>query len=236
MLSQTSKSTLVILAIGATIAAANLYVAIETRLKVESAPQNVGRAPFTSDDLRYHGDDAKVSGPERDGTEIDVDLPVSQHVKNFGAPGDGKGLCVFASMTMAARWHNVPPLSDIIHKINEGGGWPGKVDEIFRQYAPDIKYVQYEGADPSILDKALSDDRPACVTYGYGERYGMKTIYHMVLLVHIDARSAVILDNNFPGTYEWMSRAEFLKRWVHPSGKGWAYVMLLPPPPPVPHN
>jgi hypothetical protein len=74
------------------------------------------------------------------------------------------------------------------------------------------------------------------VTYGYGERYRMQTIAHMVNLVHLDQKWAAILDNNFPGTYEWMPREEFLKRWAHPGGQGWAYVMLAPPPPPVPHN
>jgi len=187
-------------------------------------------------DVTPMGDRAIANGPVHEGTEIEVDLPTDQHVKNIGAPADGKGLCVFASMTMAARWHNIRELSDVIHQINEGGGWPEKVDEVFKKFAPHLKYVQYEGTDPAILDKACSEERPACVTYGYGERYDMKTIYHMVLLVHIDAKRAAILDNNFPGTYEWMSRDEFLKRWVHPSGQGWAYVILSPPPPPIPHN
>lgn len=185
---------------------------------------------------RQIADDATVDGTSHNGVEIQIDLPVPQHVRNFGAPADGKGLCVFASMDMAARWHNIKELVDVIHKVKEGGGWPEKVDDVLKQLAPTTKYVQYEGVDPAILDKALSEDRPVCVTYGYGERYGMKTIYHMVILVHLDGQNAAILDNNFPGTYEWMPRAEFLRRWVHPGGKGWAYVLLAPPPPPVPHN
>ena len=193
-------------------------------------------------DYRQLAEKATVDGPVHNGVELQIDLPVSEHVKNFGAPADGKGLCVFASMTMAAHWHHVRELSDIIHKINEGGGWPEKVSEVFKKYAPDLEFVQYEDTDPAILDKALSEGRPACVTYGYGERYKeddgrpLATIYHMVLLVHLDSEWAAILDNNFPGTYEWMPCAEFLRRWVHPSGKGWAYVMLAPPPPPIPHN
>ena len=181
-------------------------------------------------------DSAKIDGPVNDGVEIEVELPISQHVKNFGAPADGKGLCVFASLTMAARWHNIAALSDVIHKLKQGGGWPEKVEKTIKQFSPDTKYIQYEGTDPAVLDKALSEDIPACVTYGYGERYGMQTIYHMVLLVHLDHERAVILDNNFPGTYEWMSREEFLRRWIHPGGKGWAIVMLEPTPPPIPRN
>jgi hypothetical protein len=179
---------------------------------------------------------ADVDGPLHDGVEIQIELPVAQHVENFGAPKDKLGLCVFATMDMDARWHNVRKLIGIINKIQEGGGWPAKVDAVFKQYAPDLKYIQYEGTDPAILDKALSEGRPAGVTYGYGERYKMQTIAHMVLLVHLDSKWAAILDNNFPGTYEWMPREEFLRRWVHPNGEGWCYVMLAPPPPPPPHN
>jgi hypothetical protein len=187
-------------------------------------------------DYRADAQRAVVDGPIHNGIEIQVDLPIEQHVKNFGAPADRKGLCVFASMTMSGRWHNVRSLFDVIHKINEGGGWPEKVDAVLRQYAPDLKYVQYEGTNPAILDKALTEGRMACVTYGYSERYGMETIYHMVDLVYLDVTWAAILDNNFPGTYEWMPREEFLRRWKHPRGQGWVVVFLAAPPPPIPHN
>lgn len=184
---------------------------------------------------------ATVGGPTFQGVEIQIDLPPSQQIKNFGAPDDGLGLCVFASMTMAARWHNVRPLFDVIHKIKKGGGYPEKVDRTFKEFAPGLEYVQYEGTDPAFLDKALAEGRMPCVTYGYSERYNGQTIYHMVDLVHLDANLACVLDNNFPNTpdkwtYEWMPRAEFLKRWIHPTGQGWAYCMLVPGPPPVPHN
>jgi hypothetical protein len=187
-------------------------------------------------DYRSESESAVVDGPVHAGIEIQVDLPADQHVRNFGAPKDGKGLCVFASMSMAARWHHVRALESIINQVQEGGGWPEKVTKIVSEHAPGLDVVQYEGTDPAILDKALAEDRPACVTYGYGERYKMDTIYHMVMLVYLDSKNAAILDNNFPGTYEWMSRDEFLRRWVHPGGKGWAYVMLAAPPPPPPHN
>lgn len=179
---------------------------------------------------------AVVNGPSHNGTEVTIDLPRDQHVRNFGAPKDGQGLCVFASMDMAARWHNLKPLIDIIHKIPDGGGWPEKVDKVIRKHAPDAQYVQYEGTDPAILDQAMAEGAPACVTYGTGERYGGQTIYHMVLLCHLDSATACIIDNNFPGTYEWMTRKEFLERWTHAGGSGWSFVFLEPPPPPVPHS
>lgn len=179
---------------------------------------------------------SEIDGPTHNGVEVSVDLPTQQHVKNIGAPADGKGLCVFASIDMAARWHNMPELIDVLHKVREGGGWPEKVDAIMKELAPERKYLQYEGTDPAILDNAMSIRAPACVTYGTGERYDMQTIYHMVLLVHLDQKTACIVDNNFPGTFEWMSRDDFLERWKHPSGHGWAIVFLAPPPPPIPRS
>lgn len=193
----------------------------------------VAMAGLASADLGRH---AQVGGNLFEGTEVAIDLPVEQHVHNVAAPGDGAGCCVFASMDMAARWGNVKPLYGVEKKLRYGGGWPEKVDETFKQYAPDLSYAQYLGSDPTFLEAAIKTGRPVCVTYGYGERYGMSTIAHMVILVHFDSRLACIIDNNFPGTFEWMSRDEFLRRWKHPHGTGWAYVLLAPPPPPMPSN
>lgn len=176
------------------------------------------------------------------GVEVMIDLPDGliadggQRVRNFGAPRDGLGLCVFASMDMNARYLNATPLIDIIHKLPTGGGWPEKVDKVVSEHAPGIQIAQYEGADPAILDLAMKTGRPICVTYGYGKLYSYKTIAHMVLLVHLDRDFAAIIDNNDPLHVTWMSRNEFLKRWVHPRNQGWAYVLIFPPPPPTPRN
>lgn len=195
-----------------------------------------GLAASNAELTRIYGDSATVDGNVHGGVEVQIDLPKSQHVHNVAAPKDGLGNCVWASGDMCARWHNVRELIDLVHKVEYGGGYPGKVDKIFKELAPNLKYVQYEGNDPAILDKALSENHAAGVTYGYGERYGMQKIQHMVLLVHFDKKWAAIIDNNFPGTFEWMPREEFLKRWKHGTGQGWAYVMLAPPPPPPPRN
>ena len=183
-------------------------------------------------------DKAFVGGNTYRGVEVAIDLPLKQHVKNIARPPgpNGLGCCVFATLDMCARWTNQEELIGIIEKIEKGGGWPEKVDRVIKQFAPSTVYVQYEGSDPAFLDRAIQSGRPCGVTYGYGERYGNETIPHMVLLVHLDANLAAVVDNNYPGTFEWMSRDEFLKRWKHPSNKGWAYALLGPPPPPPPHN
>ena len=179
---------------------------------------------------------AVVDGPTHNGATVAVDLPDSQRVKNFGAPADKKGLCVFATLDMCARYQNVRPLIGIIGRLQEGGGWPEKVDRVVKQYGQGVEIVQYQGSDPTFLELAIRTGRPCGVTYGYGERYQMETIAHMVMLVHLDAHYAAIIDNNFPTTIEWMDREEFLKRWKHPNGQGWAYMLIAPPPPPVPCN
>lgn len=195
------------------------------------------KPPAPKRPLRPWGDRATVNGPTSPaGSPIATDLPVSEQLKNTGGT-DGSGLCVFTSIEHGGRFQNVPKLRGLqqwMHQHKPGGGYPEKVDKILAEYAPGVDYVQYSGNDPSILDLAIKTGRMPSVTYGYGERYGQR-IAHMVNLVFIDQKEACVLDNNFPGTYEWMSREEFLRRWTM-GGGGWAVVLLAPPPPPVPNN
>jgi hypothetical protein len=203
-------------------------------------------------DYVAEADRAVVDGPMHDGEEVDIDLPSAQHVRNFGAPADGKGLCVFASITMAARWHHIRALEKLLFwelvdgklvprsRVQQGGGWPEKVDQILKQEAPGLNYVQLETSNANdlaaFIERSLAEGRMVCGTYGYGERYQMQTIYHMVCFTKFNTKWGTVLDNNFPGTFEWMSRAELLRRCVHPSGKGWVIAFIVPPPPPIPHN
>jgi hypothetical protein len=184
------------------------------------------------------GSRATANGPTYQGVDIDLDLPVSEHLRNK-AGTDGAGLCVWTSMDHAARWEDIPELIGTRDRMTRerGGGWPDRVASVLKRDAPDLGYVQYQGTDPSILDLAIAAGRMPCVTYGWSERYnGGQTIAHMVNLACLNKQVAAVLDNNFPGTYEWMPRDEFLRRWAHPNGSGWAYVLLGSPPPPAPSN
>lgn len=187
------------------------------------------------------GERAEVAGPVYKGVEVACDLPDGQQMKNIGGT-DGAGLCVWTSLDHAARWQNVTPLIGFQKYMShfKGGGWPDRVKQeipkLARQNgAPVPDFIQYEGRDPAILDLALRTGRMPGVTYGYGERYGQR-IAHMVNLAYFDDKYACVLDNNFPGAknLEWMSRAEFVRRWTMQGGSGWAVVFLDPPPPPVP--
>jgi hypothetical protein len=190
--------------------------------------------------LLAHAGTEVPNGPVHDGTEVTVDLPLTQRVHNKGGT-DGSGLCVFATLDMIARYQNIKPLIGIMERMSKeerGGGWPEKVDAMIAKYGlgQQIDIVQYQGVDPAILDLAMKTGRPVGLTYGYGEFYGNQTIAHMVMLVHLDAEKAAILDNNDEKRITWMSRKEFLRRWSWPHNQGWAYVLLAPPPPPAPRN
>lgn len=193
---------------------------------------------------RPRAPEAQVNGSVfSDGTEIRCDLPPDFHVKNRGG-SDGSGLCVFASLKHSGIWQNDPIFSGLFEWMfsHPGGGYPEKVDRIIAQYCqeknlPRPPYVQVEGTDLGILELACKNGLMPGVTYSYSPsgRYGGSRISHMVSLVHADARHFVILDNNFPKTYEWMSPDEFRKTYTG-GRSGWAVIPLRPGPPPVPRN
>lgn len=166
--------------------------------------------------------------------EVNLDFPKDKFVKNISRAG--KGCCVFASMQDDAIWHNCAPLMNILDHIEEGGGWPEKVEKVVQQWGQGVEVAQYEGTDASWIDMAMRCYRGVCITYGFSERYGTPTIYHMVWLCHFDSEWACVADNNFPGTYEWTRREEFLRRAKHPQGNFWCFILLQPPPPPIPRN
>ena len=184
----------------------------------------------------------QADGRGQSGETITVDLPDTQHLKNRGG-SDGAGLCVFASISHAGRYQN-DRVSEAMFRFmwtRPGGGYPEKVTRIFEACArhlglPVPKYVQHIGGNVDFLRLALKTGRYPCVTYaGRDSVFYSGRIAHMVNLVHLSERLAVIHDNNFPGKYLWMTPDEFKARWLDMSG-GWAIVLLGPPPPPVPSN
>lgn len=186
---------------------------------------------------RAIGEQAVRNGPVHQGVPIMADLDIDLRIRNTVGT-DQKGLCVWASLSMGARWHNCEELAGLFDEMKKepGGGWPTRVDEKMQRYAPHVRYEQYLGSKFDFLDHHVRKGRIVCATYGYGELYGNQTIAHMICVVGLDEKLAAILDNNDPGNIWWMSRGEYLKRFNHPSGQGWAVALHLPPPPPVPHN
>lgn len=180
-------------------------------------------------------------------TEIQIDLPGTQHLKNTGG-SDGAGLCVFTSISHSARWANVDLLSNFRDWMKKypGGGWPEKVDQKIAQISKEKgvtppKYIQIEGGKEVLqtLQLACVSGRMPGVTYSFSPtgRYGGQRIAHMVSLVHLDSKYACVLDNNYPGEdkYEWMTVNDFLKTFTG-GRSGWAFILLNNGPPPIPWN
>jgi hypothetical protein len=169
-------------------------------------------------------------------TKIAIDFPLALRHHNT-AGRDGAGLCVFWSITHAARWQKETPLEDLgtLMEKEKGGGWPERVDKVLTKYGAEVDYAQYEGRDPVALKVALSGKRMPCVTYSGRDPHYKGSIAHMVNLVHFDERWVAILDNNYIGVNDlvWMTPDEFLERW-RGKGSGWAIFLLHEPPnPPV---
>lgn len=172
-----------------------------------------------------------------DGTRATCDIPPSQHIRNTGGR-DGAGLCVFTSMELAADWQQLPELAGFQRWMTKrpGGGYPEKVDAMLKAYCqekgvPVPPYVQHTDGDEAVLDAAIAAGLMPCITYGGRDDFYRGGIYHMVDLAHLDAERAAIIDNNRPGVWVWMTRAELLTRWRSMQG-GWAFVWLASPPPP----
>ncbi len=182
------------------------------------------------------------------GKEVDIDLPDSQQLANVGG-SDGAGLCVFTSVTHAARWQHVEVLEEFQAYMRKypGGGWPDKLAQKINDIArakgvPPPKFVQAEGGEAELLplvEAILKSNRMACITYCYSPsgRYGGRKIAHMVNCVYLDDKHACILDNNYPGTakLEWITRAE-LGKTLTGGRAGWVFALLDPGPPPLVWN
>jgi hypothetical protein len=181
-----------------------------------------------------------------DGTEVDCDLPIDRHQRNMGG-SDGAGLCVFTSIGMAADWCSETPLVDFRDWMRRrpGGGYPEKVTRMIRELCKERgiaepRYLQLQGDDVELLAQAVRQSHLACVTYSRSPtgRYGGQRIAHMVNCVAARAGSSrhwAILDNNYPGSIEWMSEDEFRASYTGLGG-GWAVILLKEGPPPVPRN
>jgi hypothetical protein len=194
-----------------------------------------------------------------DGTVAVVDFPVTQHMQNVGG-SDGYGLCVYTSVTVAARWQNLDSMLTF-RKFAEGrpgGSYPEKLEADLKTFAARNKitlppYVQHTGGDDAFLDLCYATRRSPSITYAGLDGYYDSGVAHMVTGAHLDAKWGAICDNNRSGSWVWMTRPQLLNRWkgkkddgkdilVHvsdgfrtywvPVGGGWAFVWLGPPPPP----
>ena len=180
-----------------------------------------------------------------DGTEVVVDLPMDQRIRNIGSRVDGSGMCVNSSIEMAARWANLEQMRGYRDWSARypGGSYSTKVDQQIRRWCSEQNieippYIQYQGNDPEILSLALRTGRMACVTYAGSDGVLYRgSISHMVCLVNYDPLVAILDNNNIrDDQILWMDHDNFLRRHRATSGRGWLFLWLAPPPPPIPRS
>lgn len=184
----------------------------------------------------------QAGGPSLNGEEVRCHLPTHRHKENK-VGRDNLGLCVFTATEMSADWsHEVSLLGfrDWMTK-KPGGGYPEKLDEMIRARCSELgvkvpEYVQHTGGSMDFLKRALDAGRYLAITYaGQDGVFYNVPVDHMVNLVHLSAKWAVIQDNNFPGKWLWMSPIDLERRWKARGG-GWAVAFKKQGPPPIPIN
>lgn len=203
-----------------------------------------GKCPWVAPKKRQEIQ-AKVGGDvSPDGTErMQINYDPSRHRRNTVGT-DGKGLCVFNSISHSGDWQGDKlfyAMFDYMKK-NPGGGYPSKVDEYLKRCSRELglpvpEYIQVQDGDPSILQVATRNRLMPAVTYGVSPtgRYNGQTIAHMVNVTHATNKWYVVMDNNYPGTFEWMSPQEFRKSY-NTGSTGWSVILLTASPPPPPKS
>lgn len=174
-----------------------------------------------------------------------VDLVTLGYVpKNVGSRINQAGCCVFASQTASFVSQYNDDMADYMKWVAAnlpGGGYPSRVTEYMEAYCrarniqvPD--YTQIVGDDAiAAISEALEDGRAPAVTYSGDPSFYGGPVPHMVNCVYLDQNFAGIVDNNRPGSVEWMSRETFVKRHRH-FDRGWAIVYHGKPQLPRPTN
>lgn len=176
--------------------------------------------------------------PSYRGVNANAPIPPKFHVRNEGG-SDGQGLCVISSILVNGQYQGVPGLNvpDAEGRAGKGsrlwrtaksrpGGYgPDKLQRLVDQVMPGEKWASYVGRDTDVLDKLSAKGYPIGATMNTGQLYRYMPIHHMISLVHYSKRDnlACVVDNNRPGFYSWMPRAEFDRRWFD-GGTGWAWI------------
>lgn len=172
--------------------------------------------------------------PEWRGVRANAPIPSWMHILNEGG-SDGAGLCVIASNVIDGAYQDVPGLNEgkespvwLMAKKRPGGYYPSKLEALFREAGLTTAWFSAEGSADELLpviEYYTKQGVPVGVTMNTGRFYYYQPIAHMVSCIHLDETWACIVDNNNPGYYHWMPRAEFARRLT--GGRvGWIVALL----------
>lgn len=148
-----------------------------------------------------------------------ANLPASLHQRNWTGRLN-QGSCVHASLTSHFRWLNQFEMGERWRSTYSDGEYETRLRN--RLDAANVEYVFTSKADPRFLDWASSTRRGAilwwkpshcCTFMGWVERDGRQF--------------AAILDNNYPGRFEFTEREQFVRLWA--GYGGFALTVLADP-------
>lgn len=143
-------------------------------------------------------------------------LPATMHIRNWLGP-QRQGSCVHASLKNYALWHN---------DFAFVKGWPHADGEyasrlMQRLDAAGYDYAFTERADPRFLDWCSQERHGAIVWW--------KPSHCCTFMGWVSGQDgkqyAAILDNNFPGKFEFTEREQFVRLWAGYGGFGLAMLM-----------
>jgi hypothetical protein len=156
--------------------------------------------------------------PERPTVNLEVALRQGNWLGS-----QGEGSCVHATMIMLFRWQGRDDLAEVWRTSYENGEWHEGLAAKFEKERVRYAYTWKEN-DVQFLEWACKTRRGCGVTVRGGA--------HMVMLVHLDAKQAGILDNNSVNQIKWVPRETFLSEWYN--SNSWAVTPVYTPPPPLP--
>jgi hypothetical protein len=171
-----------------------------------------------------------VSGSFMGGTERPVaNVPVALRQINWLGP-HGSGSCAWASLATDLNWEGEYALAKRI-RATHGDGVSVK-SLCAGLTAEHIPFAWSSGkGDVAFLEAALAGRRG--VLCGVNFEHPVDDANHMVVLSHLDAQSAALIDPNYPSRDRWMTREEFLSLWS--STGSIAFVPLYSPTNPLAH-
>lgn len=179
------------------------------------------------------------------GKTADVPIPPEFHIRNEGGKPtqqdpQGAGLCVPSAAIIAGAYQGVADLGLLKEsklwktaKQREGGYWPERWIELMDELYPGVPWYSWESPTTEQIEAFTSQGIPVCTTTNTGRLYNYEWIGHWIDTIHLDSEDAIVIDNNNPGKYHAMPRAEYDRRFpgYNPNiprsqWKGWGFVFL----------
>lgn len=151
-----------------------------------------------------------------------VNVPKTDRQSNW-LGSQREGSCVYASMISLLRWQNRYGAAKTLRNRYGNGEMPtGLAANLDRE---GIRYAYVTNGDVKFLEWAVRTRRGAAVTVMGGR--------HVVCLVHLDSKVAILLDNNRIDNFIVVPREVFLAEWR--ASMGWATTPIYAPAAPAPN-